>query len=82
VSGALAERVFAHKLDRVGFVDLTIHARLPFGLDDAARYPLFTPDLIELMRTLIPAADQGAVAVAVTLSAYKPDAAPTRAQRP
>jgi arsenite methyltransferase len=71
VSGALAERVFVHKLERVGFSSLEIVDRRPFGLDDAARYPLFTPDLIDLMRDLLPPAQQSAVAVAVTLTARK-----------
>jgi arsenite methyltransferase len=65
VSGALAERVFAHKMQKIGFTDLTVHERRPFGLDDAERYPLFTPDLIELMRTLLPEAQQRQVAVAI-----------------
>lgn len=72
MSGALAERVFVHKLANVGFTRPEILERRPFGLDDAARYPLFTPELIALMRRLIPAERQAEVAVAVTLSARKP----------
>jgi arsenite methyltransferase len=75
VSGALAERVFAHKLTKVGFTDLLVRERRPFGLEDAARYPLFTPDLIELMRTLLPLERRAEVAVAVTVTARKPEAA-------
>jgi arsenite methyltransferase len=73
VSGALAERVFAHKLTKVGFTGLVVHERRPFGLEDAARYPLFTPDLIELMRTLLLPERQAEVAVAVTATARKPE---------
>ena len=72
MSGALAERVFATKLENVGFTDLAVVDRRAFGLDDAARYPLFTPDLIELMGELIPADRQDEVAIAVTLTARKP----------
>jgi hypothetical protein len=72
VSGALAERVFATKLGNVGFADVAIIDRRPFGLDDATRYPLFTPDLIELMHELIPEDRHDEVAVAVTLTATKP----------
>ena len=73
MSGALAERVFARKIAKVGFVDLAVAARQPFGLADAARYPLFTPDLIDLMRRLLPAEQHAEVAVAVTVTARKPD---------
>ena len=47
MSGALAERVFAEKLERAGFVDVWMGGHQPFAIDDAARYPLFTPDVIE-----------------------------------
>lgn len=72
MSGALAERVFAQKVIRVGFDDLQFLERSPFGLDQAAQFPLFTPDLIELMRKLIPAVRQDAIAVSVTVTARKP----------
>lgn len=72
MSGALAERVFADKLHNVGFTDLVVLERQPWGLEDAVRYPLFTPDLIELMYELIPPAQQDEVAVSVTLTATKP----------
>ena len=72
MSGALAERVFAHKIASVGFRRIEVLERHPFRLDDATRYPLFTPDLIVLMRRLLPAEQQDEVAVAVTVSAHKP----------
>ena len=72
MSGALAERVFAHKLTRVGFSAPVVVERRPFALEDAARYPLFTPDLIDLMRRLLPAEQQARVATAVTLTVIRP----------
>ena len=72
MAGALAERVFVDKLTGVGFEDPQVHERRPFGLEDAARYPLFTPDLVRLMRELLPPDRQQEVAVAVTISARKP----------
>jgi arsenite methyltransferase len=72
VSGALAERVFVKKLTNVGFRDVTVLRRDPFGLDDAARYPLFTPELVALMRRLIPRDRRDRVAVAVTLRGRRP----------
>ena len=72
MSGALAERVFADKIEKVGFTDLDIIERRPFRIDDVARIPLFTPDLIELMRDLLPVDQHDEVAVSVTLTARKP----------
>ncbi len=56
---------------RVGFEDVEVLDRSPFSLEDAAEYPLFTPDLLALMRKLIPAEQQGQVAVAITVTARK-----------
>jgi arsenite methyltransferase len=72
VSGALAERVFVEKTVNVGFTEVEVVERRPFGLDDAERYPLFTPDLIRRMRDLIPPERQAAVAISVTVTAAKP----------
>ena len=72
MSGALAERVFADKLSNVGFTAVAVRKREPFSLADAARYPLFTPELIELMERLLPPAGHAEVAIAVTVSAQKP----------
>jgi arsenite methyltransferase len=72
VSGALAERVFVDKLHNVGFADVEILDRRPFGLQDAGLYPLFTPDLIELMETLLPAEQRAEVATAIIVTARKP----------
>ncbi len=71
MAGALAERVFAEKITDLGFRDVEIVDRTPIGIDDVASYPLFTPELIELMRKLLPPATQAEVAVAVTLRARK-----------
>lgn len=71
MSGALAERVFARKIANVGFADLTVLERRRFSIDDAACYPLFTEELVELMRELIPPERHGDVATAVTLVAHR-----------
>lgn len=73
MGGALAERAFATKLHNVGFVDLTAIDRRPFSIDEAADYPLFTDDLLELMRTLIPADRHGRIATVLTFTARKPE---------
>lgn len=41
-------------LDNSGFVDIDMSNRVPFGIDDVALYPLFTPEVLDLMRRLIP----------------------------
>jgi hypothetical protein len=72
VSGALAERVFAEKLGRAGFVEIWVGGHQPYGIEDAARYPLFTPELIEVMRTTISSDRQAHVATGVIVKARKP----------
>ena len=46
--------------------------RQPFRLEDASRYPLFTPDLISLMQEKLSQDRQAEVATAVTIEAVKP----------
>jgi hypothetical protein len=72
VSGALAERAFARKIEKMGFTDVWIGERIPYGVERAALYPLFTPAVIDLMRELIPPDRQAAVAVSVIAKATKP----------
>jgi arsenite methyltransferase len=69
VSGALAERDFVEKLERVGFGEIAVRHREPVGVDDLALYPLFTDELLELMRQLIAPEKQDAVAVSVVITA-------------
>lgn len=68
----MAERVFARKLEKVGFADVSIGEKQPFGIDDAAIFPLFTDEVVDLMRKLIPAERQDAVAFSVIAKARKP----------
>ncbi len=75
MAGALAERVFAEKLEKAGFEAITIGERVPFGIDDVACYPLFTAALVEVMRRVIPAERQARVATSVIARARKPSAA-------
>jgi hypothetical protein len=71
VAGALTERDFVEKLEQAGFGDLEIHQREPASVDDLALYPLFTDELIELMRTLIAPERQTAVATSVVVTARR-----------
>jgi arsenite methyltransferase len=72
VSGALAERVFAEKLERAGFHEIWVGGHQPYGIEDAAKYPLFTPELIEVMRRTISRDRQAHVATGVIVKARKP----------
>jgi arsenite methyltransferase len=69
VAGALAERDFVKKLERAGFTDIKIPHRQAFGVEDAELYPLFTDDLIAVMKSSIPAPKQREVATSVVLKA-------------
>ena len=70
----MAERVFARKMEKAGFADVRIGDRRPYGIEHAALFPLFTEEIIELMRTLISPERQGSVAMSVIAKARKPDA--------
>jgi hypothetical protein len=72
ISGALSERVFTKMLDNAGLVDVELSNRVPFGIDDVALYPLFTPEVLALMRRLIPDDRRDRVAVALIVCATKP----------
>jgi SAM-dependent methyltransferase/TusA-related sulfurtransferase len=69
VAGVLTERLYLEKLERAGFDDVRVVDRQPFGIDECAEYPLFTEELITLMRTLIPPARHDSVATSVVIKA-------------
>jgi hypothetical protein len=69
VAGALTERDLVTKLEKAGFHDIRIHARQPLSIDDLALYPLFTPDLLALMRRHITPAAQTEIGTVVVVSA-------------
>ena len=71
MAGALTERDFVEKLEKAGFEQIEVHHREPVSVDDLALYPLFTPELIQLMRTLIPSERKGAVATSVVITARR-----------
>jgi hypothetical protein len=71
VAGALTERDFVAKLERAGFHQIEVRERRPMSVDDAALYPLFTDELLALMRRLIPDSRQGELAVAVVVTARR-----------
>lgn len=68
----MAERVFARKLEKVGFTDIWIGEHHAYGIDDVVMYPLFTDEIVGLMRRLIPVERHQAVAIAVIAKARRP----------
>jgi SAM-dependent methyltransferase len=74
VAGALAEHDFVRKLEKAGFTDVEVVHREPLTVDDCALYPLFSDEVIALMRKLIPTKRQQSVAVAVVVTADLPHA--------
>lgn len=72
VSGALSEQVLRRKLDNVGYRQVWVGDREPFGLAAAALYPLFSPELIETLREVLPAGRHDRVATSVRVTAHRP----------
>jgi arsenite methyltransferase len=71
VAGALTERDFVEKLAKAGFDQIAVRHREPVSVDDLSLYPLFTDEIIELMRTLIPVDRRRAVATSVVVTAER-----------
>ena len=68
-AGALTERDFARKLERAGFGEVEIVDRQPQSIDDLALYPLFTAELLRLMRTHIRPGKHARIATAIVVKA-------------
>jgi SAM-dependent methyltransferase len=74
IAGALSERIFGRKLDRAGLIDVEISERSVLTLDDVAVYPLFTPEVLSLMRRVLPDEARQHIATSVIVRARKPAA--------
>jgi arsenite methyltransferase len=68
----MAERDFVEKLIKAGFADVQVVHRESWGVADCELYPLFTEDLIALMRRLIPADHQDHVGDSIVIRASLP----------
>jgi hypothetical protein len=71
VAGALTERDFVQKLARAGFVEIEVLERSAMGIDDCALYPLFTEELLDTMRQVIPRERLHTVAVSAVVRARR-----------
>jgi SAM-dependent methyltransferase len=74
IAGALSERIFARKLDRAGLTDIEMSERSTLTLDDVALYPLFTPEVLSLMRRVLPDDARQHIATSLIARARKPAA--------
>lgn len=63
---------FVLKLEKAGFDDVEVVHREPLSVDDCALYPLFTEEVIRLMRELLADDKQDQVAIAVVVRASSP----------
>jgi arsenite methyltransferase len=72
VAGALKEEDLVYQLEKARFGDVEVLHREPLSVDDCALYPLFTDEVIRLMRELIPADKQDEVAISVVIRASYP----------
>lgn len=72
MAGALTERDFVAKLEKAGFERIEVVSREPRSVDDSAMYPLFTVEVIDLMRRLLTPEHQERVTTAVVLKAWRP----------
>ena len=73
MAGALAERVFAEKLGRAGFTDVWVGGHRATSIDEASQYPLFTDEVIRVMRAALPTEQHDHVATSVIVKARKPE---------
>ena len=62
------------KLFNVGFTDRRVVERLPFGLDDLRRYPLFTADFLEFMRRAMPPERHRELVFSIAITATRSEA--------
>jgi hypothetical protein len=68
----VAERVFAKWLRKAGFTDVSVADERWLGIDDLEHYPLFTTELLALMRRAIAPERHNALARTMTFTARKP----------
>jgi SAM-dependent methyltransferase len=73
LSGALSEIAMYKGVRRAGFRDVAIDPIESFGIAECALYPLFTDDLLDLLRARVPAERHDRIATSVLIRARKPE---------
>jgi SAM-dependent methyltransferase len=74
LSGALSEVALYKGLRRAGFREVSIEPLEPFGIAECALYPLFTDDLLALLRSRVPPSRRDRIAMSVLVRGRKPAA--------
>jgi arsenite methyltransferase len=72
LSGALSETALYKGLRRAGFHQVAIQPIDRFGIAECALYPLFTEDLLALLRRLVPGDRHDQIATSAFVAARKP----------
>jgi quercetin dioxygenase-like cupin family protein len=73
IAGAVSERVLRRKLARAGFTDIDVAGHTSFTLEDVELYPLFTAEVMELLRQLLPRTAQQELARSVIARSRRPE---------
>ena len=60
------------KFFNVGFEEIVVAERKPFGLDDLTRYPLFTKEFLEFLRKIMPPHRHEELVFSIVVTARKP----------
>jgi arsenite methyltransferase len=74
LSGALSEIALYKGVRRAGFREVSIEPLAPFGIAEAALYPIFSDELLALLRERVPAERHDRIAMSVLVLARKPAA--------
>jgi hypothetical protein len=72
LSGALSEIALYKGVRRAGFRDVDIQPLEPFGITECALYPLFSQELLALLRDRVPVERHDRIAMSVLVRARKP----------
>lgn len=56
----------------MGFEEIRVIERKPFGLQDLTRYPLFEPDFLEFMRRVVPPGRHAELVRSIVVTARRP----------
>jgi hypothetical protein len=66
--------VLLKKFFNVGFEDIAVVERKPFGLADLARYPLFTKEFLVFLQDAMPVHRHEELVFSIVVTARKPAA--------
>lgn len=64
------------KFHNVGFEDIRVVGRKPFGLHDLRRYPLFAPEFIDFLERALPERRHGELVSSIAVTGRKPQGGP------